>query len=251
MRHVRLLFVGVVLAVSMPSYTQAMGGGSQLSQTIKPIECIYTNVETGSGVEVNNTCETQEIPTLETVEMVQRKAVLSGTYPSIRAMSLRVWIGSHWYTLGASPALRVEGDSWYLDLALVNETLTAGTYTIEVEVLTYESVLLRSIYTQALVVPVVNIIQTETEVGQGKTVESRQRSQDGSVRYNVIFMPTETTDESTRPILGRGINRDALDKIGRTDVKDFESSSSQAPLWVVSTMLFIGVMAWAVFGRRG
>jgi hypothetical protein len=73
---------------------------SQFQQEIKPFECIYTTTETGDGQNTVENCQNQQVPTVEEVVVNAGRPVLRGMFQASKALLLRVWFNSQWYTYG-------------------------------------------------------------------------------------------------------------------------------------------------------
>ena len=149
MRKVTLLVIAC-LGSSILTPLAANAATSQLTQTINPIQCTYTVLMTGTTTLTPTLCSSQLVPTLSSVTTTLRPQ-LTGTYASIQASSLRVFVGQNWFTLGVSSALTAVGDTWTLDLTNTALTLAPSTtYTIIVEALTINGYLLSSVYQDVL-----------------------------------------------------------------------------------------------------
>jgi hypothetical protein len=118
---------------------------SQFQQEIKPFECIYTTTETGNGQNTVENCQNQQVPTVEEVVVNAGRPVLRGMFQASKALMLRVWINSQWYTYGTDARLSVTGDEWALDLSNLSAPLAAGDYEVIVEVETNDGLLLRHV----------------------------------------------------------------------------------------------------------
>lgn len=160
----------IIFAVSLmsPSWSNALE--SQLSQTIEPITCVYTNVTQGSGHSLSTTCQSEIAPTITSLAARSGHPLVSGTYSSARARTLSVYVGAKKYTLTINNELTVNGDNWTLDTPIGVSQLRPGIYDVVVEVLTIDDILLRSVYDGALIVPINHIVETRTETGLGATV---------------------------------------------------------------------------------
>lgn len=149
MRKITLLVIAC-LGCGILTPLTSHAATSQLTQTISPIQCTYTVLMTGTTTLTPTLCSSQLVPTLSSVTTTLRPQ-LTGTYASIQANSLRVFVGQNWFTLGVSSALTVVGDTWTLDLAGTSLTLAPSTtYTIIVEALTMNGYLLSSVYQDVL-----------------------------------------------------------------------------------------------------
>lgn len=168
-RIVSIVVIALVLVVSVGSNVSSQQTPSQLHQTVKPIECVYTQVSSGSGLETSSDCADHIAPTLEEVLVSPGvQPVLVGRYNPLETRSLRIWLGGAWYTLGVSPYLSQDEGEWRLDLLPKSTPLVAGTYTVVIETLTYDNFQLSSIYTNALIIPPAPQTNAPTLDGDGK-----------------------------------------------------------------------------------
>lgn len=166
----------IICSVACTNYAGAVSKDSQLTQAIEPILCVYTDVAQGSGQSLSTTCQNQSVPTVETITANDRFPIITGIYPSAESISLSVYIDEDKYTLGVNPELTSIVDDWRLDLHSLSTALPAGNYTITVETLHQDSILLQSVYTMALHVPVREVVETRTETGSGHTVSRLERN---------------------------------------------------------------------------
>ena len=227
--------------------------GSRLDQTIKPIECVYTNTETGGGNEISSMCSDQSAPTLTKITILARKQpILSGKFSALNTKTLRIWIGGVWYTKGVSPYLRTDGDNWYLDLSASPLTLPPGSYTVIAEVLTNDSFLLSSAYTDALSISAVVETPTSpdhppTGTGNGQAIYNFQLRGDGTY----ILTPDLIGDDPLAPIVPvtDGPARPQIDYA----VSPEENSQNQLERWlppVIAGGLAGGGLIWRYLVRR-
>lgn len=143
--------VFLIIGLSYCMSINAFAATSQLTQTISPIRCTYTVLTTGTTTATPTQCTSQLAPTLSTFTITLRP-YLTGTFSAINTKSLRIWVGEHWFTLGISNALTVNGDNWMLNLADTSIVLAPNTaYTIIVETTTPNSYVLSSVYQDVLV----------------------------------------------------------------------------------------------------
>lgn len=147
----------------------AVSTNSTLSQAVEPITCVYTITELGESTSSSTACDSVIAPTLDTVEPRAGRPYLAGALTSTDLAMFRVWIGGVWFTNGVSTYLTVTADTWVLDLSALASPLDSGDYTIILEEQTTSDFLLRSVYPSALYIPRVEIIRTDTIVGNGTT----------------------------------------------------------------------------------
>ena len=148
-----VIFISSVF-VGFAASAVASAQQTELTQEIKPIECVYTTTDDGTGTTTNSTCEGQPIPDMTEVIVNQGRPILRGTYSATRAIALRVWLNGQWFTLGVDSRLTTDGDTWSLDLSDLNEALQSGLYMVIVEVETNDGLLLRNTNAGSFIVPV-------------------------------------------------------------------------------------------------
>lgn len=166
--HFALAALLVCLASGAPGYAGALQQ-STLTQSIEPITCIYTITVTGEATSSSTDCDSVIAPTLEVIEPRAGRPRLCGTLTSADAKIFRVWVGGVWFTYGASSYLTVDSDSWEMDLVSMINPLEPGEYSIVLEELTVSDFFLRSVYPDALKISVVDLVRTDTVVGDGVT----------------------------------------------------------------------------------
>lgn len=141
------LFIGAAftsITVVVGLFDVSFAQETQLEQRINPIECVYTTTQTGTGSNVDSNCDNQPIPLVTSTVTNNGRPVLKGVFSAARAIMLRVWIDGQWYTYGTDARLTANGDSWELDLSNLKTPLSAGVYTVVVEVEMDDGLLLRN-----------------------------------------------------------------------------------------------------------
>lgn len=164
----RTIIAGIIACV-LAIHPNAYSATSTIGQTVEPITCVYTVTEAGDTTSSSTACDSVAPATLELVQPRGGKPLLGGTVIDSGLASFRVWIGGVWFTSGVSSSLTVINGAWTLDLSSLSMPLTAGNYTIVLEERTTDDLLLRSIYENALTIPVIKIIRTDTSDGEGIT----------------------------------------------------------------------------------
>lgn len=167
------LYLVIVLLLIIPSNTFAQSTSTQLKQVIKPIECTFTRTIIVNDETTNSVCTDQNAPTLETASSTASgKPKLTGTMPVgiSKIKMFRIWIASSWYTYNISPLLSISNNTWLLDLSDRPLSLPPGDYTIIIELVTTDSILLRSVYESALSILKSIIVETITDNGVRTTV---------------------------------------------------------------------------------
>lgn len=167
MRIVVALSLGVLVA--MVANSNAYGVNSTLGQTVQPITCIYTITELGQSTSSSTACDSIAAATLDIVEPRAGRPLLSGLVTMTDLASFRVWVGGVWFTHGISPSLQISNGVWVLDLSTLSQPLQSGDYTILLEQRMTSDFLLRSIYEDALSIPIIEVIRTDTSDGGGVT----------------------------------------------------------------------------------
>lgn len=131
------------VAVAAPTHT--------FSQTISLIDCTETAVSSGQGQVHDVRCDDAIMPTVVEQETDNPRPIIHGTYDATSAKMLRVFVGGRWYVLGEDAALTADGDNWQLDLS-GQPKLPVGDHNVTVEVVTTESLLLRDLTDNELVI---------------------------------------------------------------------------------------------------
>lgn|GEM_PF-5179423 len=109
-------------------------------QVIKPIECTYTTITTGGTPTTTTNCANQPLPVVTTVTVTGMHVHMIGHFVASDTRVLTVWVAGHAYTLGATSSLAAIGDTWTLDLDMVQ----AGNYAVTLEAETTGNYLLRN-----------------------------------------------------------------------------------------------------------
>lgn len=166
-----VLLAGLMTITVVLSSSTIYATSSTLGQTVEPITCIYTITAAGGSTSSSTACDSVAPATLDLVEPRGGKPLLGGTVTPTDLASFRVWVGGVWFTSGVSTSLTVSDGTWTLDLSSLASPLAAGDYTIVLEERTTTDFLLRSIYPNVLIVPVVDIVRTDTSVGKGTVTD--------------------------------------------------------------------------------
>jgi hypothetical protein len=159
-----MLFFGIVslsVTATVGMFDVSSAQQVQLEQQINPIECTYTTTQTGTGSNIDSTCDNQPIPLVTSIIANNGRPVIKGVFSATRAIMLRVWINGQWYTYGTDARLTVNGDLWELDLSSLNVPLIAGVYTVVIEVETNDGLLLRN--TEAAIFEILNVQTPATQ----------------------------------------------------------------------------------------
>ncbi|MET0980357.1 MAG: hypothetical protein ABWX90_03815 [Candidatus Saccharimonadales bacterium] len=137
-----VVFAGFAWALS--NGKSALAQQSELTQQIKPIECIFTTTQTGNGAHVDSTCDNQPIPLVASVDINSGRPLVRGSFDSVRSIMLRVLVNGRWYVSGIDARLTTNANLWALDLTGIPMSLSAGVYTVAVEVETVDGLVLRN-----------------------------------------------------------------------------------------------------------
>lgn len=238
---------GVALISAAPLAAQQ----SSLTQSVDPIVCQYVKVSDGTTTTTSTECDEQTIPKLETVKVFNRQIRLSGYYAASSTKSLRLWIGGNWFSLNSYQGLTVNGDTWQLEIDNI-ELFAAGSYDIVVETITEDGYLLRTLYEDALKVPRVNIIKTETDYGGGTSRNWVSQTQGGAVSGQQAFTLMPNTfrydaDEFPAMLEGEVITPPQLARV--------HSSKPTSSTWIKASFITICLAAlfyWVkVYSRQG
>lgn len=199
---------------------------SMLQQTIRPIECVYTSTQTGSGTVQDNTCEGQPIPSVTAVAVNGGRPVLDGFFSSYRADTLKVWINGQWYTHGIDSRLTTEGDGWRLNLSGLNTSLLPGMYTVMVESQVDGHLLLRNTDAAKFEVVVTSAVPPIRYVTPADSIAP--------------FFTRLITPQTQEAVAGDTLPRLSLPKIVSSDQPDGHSVSSSAlgPVFRVVVAVF-------------
>ena len=123
----------VVFGLSVDAHAQ----GSQLHQSILPLDCTLTEVNNGVGVIADSNCPPQA-PIVDSIQSNDGRPIISGRYDAANSASFRVRFNSVWYVLGINPELTVVGNVWRLNLSGLAVALEPGEYEIYMEMVSLE-----------------------------------------------------------------------------------------------------------------
>lgn len=200
MRRLRFFASGVTLVFGL--LANPVGAmTATLGQTVEPITCVYTVIDSGDSISSSTTCDSVVPATLDAVNPRAGRPLLGGTVTTVSLASLRVGVGDRWYTLGATSYFTSNAGVWTLDLATLTTPLPAGMYTITLEERTTSDFLLRSVYQNVLVVPTVEIARTDTSDGSGIVSQyspSSDSAYSGAIMQSEILLGTVPTPQTSR-----------------------------------------------------
>ena len=125
--------VAVLFGFSIDAHAQ----GSQLHQSILPLDCTLTEVNNGVGVIADSNCPPQA-PIVDSIQSNDGRPIISGRYDAANSASFRVRFNSMWYVLGINPELTAVGNVWRLNLSNLTVALEPGEYEIYMEMTSLE-----------------------------------------------------------------------------------------------------------------
>lgn len=234
-RIIVALCVGAVMATMIAADTHSVN--SSLGQTVEPITCVYTITELGESTSSSTACDSVAAATLDIVEPRAGKPLLGGTVTEVDLASFRVWVGGVWFTYGVSPSLQLSNGTWVLDLSTLPQPLQAGNYTILLEQRTTSDFLLRSIYEDALTIPIIEVVRTDTSDGGGVTsyyvATGRHSTNDLLTEINLKGLITPVPDEKFLET-ARGYRLYTSDTV----------TTNSAPLLVFGVGVVVIVLLW-------
>lgn len=245
----KVVYIILVATLAVWSFQATAHGysidNSSLTQSVQPITCVYTITQNGSSTSTSTACDSVVAPTLESSSPRAGRPILSGAFQSADLDLLRVWVGGQWYTLGIGDELTINGEVWKLDLSGLGTPLPSGTYTIVIEQLTTTDFLLRSIYPDALIVPVVDIVRTDTSVGKGTVTDLVPSS--GSQIYPWLLPEDYPQLEWRAGESGQPLKLD----VGTFYTSDTVVTRSANPLQQLALVAGVALVGWFALFRTG
>ena len=107
-----------------------------------------------------------DIPTVNPVEWVGGKPIITGTYDAANSQSLTIRVNGTDYMLGSSSLLTTNGNTWTLDLGSLSEPLPEGAHSVSALVTTRDGTILGDVTTDELRVLAVTIPNVIAHPGQ-------------------------------------------------------------------------------------
>lgn len=129
------ILIGILIAIAAVVFglsVNAHAQGSQLRQSILPMDCTLTEVNNGLGVDADSNCPPQA-PTVRSIQSNDGRPIISGRYDAANSASFRVRFNNIWYVLGVDPELTAVGNVWRLNLSDLVVALEPGEYEIYME----------------------------------------------------------------------------------------------------------------------
>lgn len=122
-----ILIVGELIVTTSASATSV-----KLHQSISPLDCTVTDINTGSGTSTDSSCAPLR-PVISSVDVNGGRPIIRGLFNAVGTLTLRVFFAGKWYTLGVDPELTASGNVWTLDLSGLKSPLPPGNYRVEVQ----------------------------------------------------------------------------------------------------------------------
>lgn len=247
----RILYLGMfgIGVMTIMLSPVAAASQSQLQQEIKPFECIYTTTETGSGQNTVEDCQNQQIPSVEEIVVNAGRPVLRGVFQASKALMLRVWINSQWYTHGTDARLSVSGDEWTLDLSDLSTPLATGDYEVIVEVETNDGLLLRHVSAATFFVPTEAVTSDHNDAVLSPSISSLIYKFFSSDSTNPLPPPTDK--ETVLPLPGKVQKPGSIDQPASDGMPAGQSTLQTVAVVIGGVVVVsVGVAAATVFIRR-
>lgn len=126
-----LVVIGVLFA-TLGLATQADATDSRLGQSVRPLQCNYTIIETGNGNVNDVDCEPFR-PVIVDTNPNNGRPIIRGIYDATHTQTLRFLFRGIWYEAGVDSRVTLNGNVWTLSFEDLSEPLPEDDYAITVE----------------------------------------------------------------------------------------------------------------------